>query len=62
MNRAYVLTRSAQADLQEIIGYTQREWGIGQCRAYVERFETTATELALGLGSNGIHESAIVDS
>ncbi|MFO7901871.1 MAG: type II toxin-antitoxin system RelE/ParE family toxin [Pirellulaceae bacterium] len=50
MNRAYVLTRSAEADLQEIIRYTQREWGTGQCRAYIERLETSATELALGQG------------
>ena len=50
MNRPYVLTRSAQADLKEIVRYTQREWGIAQCRAYVERLETFATELALGQG------------
>jgi plasmid stabilization system protein ParE len=50
VNRPYVLTRSAQADLKEIVRYTQREWGIAQCRAYVERLETSATELALGQG------------
>jgi toxin ParE1/3/4 len=50
VNRPYVLTRSAQADLQEIVRYTEREWGTAQCQAYVERLETTATELALGQG------------
>jgi toxin ParE1/3/4 len=50
VNRPYVLTRSAQADLQEIVRYTQREWGIAQCRTYVERLEAAATELALGQG------------
>ena len=50
MNRAYVLTRSAQADLYEIIHYTQREWGTAHCRAYIDQLEASATELALGQG------------
>jgi len=50
VNRPYILTRSAAADLQEVVRYTQREWGIAQCRTYVERLETAATELALGQG------------
>ena len=50
MNRSYVLTWSAQADLQEIVRYTQREWGSAQRRAYIERLEVAAIELALGEG------------
>ena len=50
MSRRYVLTRSAQADLQQVVRYTQREWGTAQCRAYIERLEAAATELALGQG------------
>ena len=50
MNRPYILTRSAAAELREIVRYTQREWGTTQCRMYIERLETTATQLALGEG------------
>ena len=50
MNRPYVLTRNAQADLQEIVRYTQRKWGTAQCRAYIGRLEAAATELGLGQG------------
>jgi toxin ParE1/3/4 len=50
VNRPYVLTRSAAVELREIVRYTGREWGTARCRIYIERLETTATQLALGEG------------
>jgi len=32
MNHPYILTRAAEADLQEIVRYTLREWGQKQSR------------------------------
>jgi len=48
LTRAYVLTRSAAADLHGIVRYTMETWGQEQCRAYVDQLEEAATELALG--------------
>jgi plasmid stabilization system protein ParE len=50
VNRPYILTRSAAAELREVVRYTQREWGTAQCRTDIEQLEKTATELALGQG------------
>ena len=50
MNHPYILTRAAEADLEEIVRYTLREWSAAQSRIYIKQLETTATELALGQG------------
>lgn len=46
----YVLTRSAAADLREVVRYTRQTWGQAQCRTYIAQIERTAAELALAKG------------
>ncbi|MEX2498806.1 MAG: type II toxin-antitoxin system RelE/ParE family toxin [Wenzhouxiangellaceae bacterium] len=46
----YILTRSAAADLRDVVRYTRQTWGREQCRAYVVQIEEAATVLALGQG------------
>lgn len=48
MKRPYVLTRSAEADLRDIVRYTLAQWGPQQCEAYVAALEERATALAQG--------------
>ncbi len=48
--KAYVLTKSAQADLKEIVRYTLTEWGAVQCGRYVAALEQQAEALATGKG------------
>lgn len=48
MNRNYVLTESAEADLQNIIRYTRKEWGDAQARYYVSNMEKRIMALAAG--------------
>ena len=48
MKRPYVLTRSAEADLRDIVRYTLAQWGPQQCEAYVASLEERATALAHG--------------
>ena len=50
MTAAYILSRSAAADLQDLVDYTLQTWGQAKCRAYVAQLEQAATELALGNG------------
>jgi len=50
VTRPYVLTHGAAGDLNEIVRYTSKNWGQAQCRAYVSRIESAATELAYGQG------------
>lgn len=48
MKRPYVLTRSAEADLRDIVHYTSAQWGPQQCEAYVAALDERATALAQG--------------
>ena len=48
MKRPYVLTRSAEADLRDIVRYTLAQRGPQQCEAYVAALEERATALAQG--------------
>jgi len=50
LTRAYVLTRSAAADLQGIVRYTMATRGQAQARTHVARLEAAATEVARGQG------------
>lgn len=50
MTLPYILTRSAAADLNDIVRHTAQTWGQDQCRDYVAQHEKAATELALGQG------------
>lgn len=50
MSRAYVLTKSAEADLKEIIAYTKAQFGVTQCRNYIEEIERNAEAVANGRG------------
>lgn len=50
MNRPYVLSRGAAADLRDIARYTLVKWGARQCQAYIAALEDKATSLALGQG------------
>jgi plasmid stabilization system protein ParE len=46
----YRLTRSAAADLRNIVRRTDEEWGAAQRQAYVAQLEDAACALALGQG------------
>lgn len=50
MTAPYILTRSAAADLREIVRYSLKAWGRPQCQAYIAQIEEAAEELALGQG------------
>lgn len=50
MSRAYVLTKSAEADLKEIIAYTLAQWGASHCSNYIAEIEQKAEALAIGHG------------
>lgn len=50
MNKHYVLTKGAVADLKEIIRYTNDHWGVAQCQIYIDQLEKAAETLAKGEG------------
>ncbi len=50
MTAPYLLTRSAAADLHEVVRYTLQLWGKAQCQTYIAQIEEAAKELALGKG------------
>lgn len=50
MTQAYVLSKGAVADLQEITRYTLKQWGEAQCRSYIAALEAKAEALAQGEG------------
>jgi len=50
MTAPYILTRSAAADLREVVRYTVQNWGKAQCQAYIAEIEEAATDVALGKG------------
>lgn len=50
MTAPYILTRSAAADLREVVRYTLQNWGRSQCQTYITQIEEAAVELALGQG------------
>jgi len=51
--KTYVLTKSAEADLKEVVRYTLNEWGEAQCSRYVAALEKQAEAVATG---NGVFE------
>ena len=48
MTPPYVLTRAAEADLREVIGYTRRQWGVAQARRYASELQRCIEALAAG--------------
>lgn len=48
MKKSYVLTKSAEADLREIIRYSLEQWGAVQCSSYIADIEQKAEALATG--------------
>jgi len=51
MTRHYDITKKADADLQEVISYTIKQWGIKQARHYVSLLHDGCEALAKGEGS-----------
>lgn len=49
--RAYVLSRSASADLSRISRYTAEKWGEAQRQAYVRQLQDATIDLATGQGA-----------
>ncbi len=52
MSGAYVLSKSAAADLRATVRYTQKRWGRDQVVAYVRQLQNGIERLASG-GSDG---------
>lgn len=50
MTRAYVLTKSAAADVREIARYSRKQWGDDQTRVYMAKLEQCTEALATGSG------------
>ena len=50
MNKPYVITRAAAADLNEISCHTNEQWGAAQRLAYIQQLEGAALALAKGEG------------
>jgi toxin ParE1/3/4 len=50
VTRSYVVSRAAAADLREITRYTVKQWGEGECRAYIAELEQCTEALAKGAG------------
>ncbi len=50
MTRSYILTKGAEADLQDITHYTVAQWGTDQCRTYIAALEEKAEAVARGQG------------
>lgn len=51
MSDAYVLTKSAAADLREIIRYTKKQWGDAHVLSYVGRLQRGIEQLAANRGA-----------
>ena len=50
MSKPYLLVKGASADLEDIIRFTNEQWGEAQCRAYVDQLERAAIALARSEG------------
>ncbi|MBX9618398.1 MAG: type II toxin-antitoxin system RelE/ParE family toxin [Hyphomicrobiales bacterium] len=50
MSKPYLLVKGASADLEDIIRFTNEQWGEAQCRSYIDQLERAATALAKGEG------------
>jgi toxin ParE1/3/4 len=50
LNRQFILTEAAEADLRSVIQYTRNRWGEVQTRKYVKTLERGMTRLAAGEG------------
>lgn len=48
--KTYLLTKSAEADLREVVRYTLKEWGEAQCSRYVAALEKQVEAVATGNG------------
>ena len=51
MNAQYVLSLEAEADLRDIIRYTQRRWGAEQARNYAVKLRGGIERLVAGHGA-----------
>ncbi|HEX7854729.1 MAG TPA: type II toxin-antitoxin system RelE/ParE family toxin [Sphingobium sp.] len=51
MSARYVLTLAAEADLRDIIRYTQRQWGSEQTRIYASKLREGIGRLVAGQGA-----------
>lgn len=61
MSAAYVLTKSAAADLREIVRYTYKQWGRDQALAYTDRLQRGIEQLAAKSSSVGKDLSVVAD-
>ena len=50
MTWPYVLTKAAEGDLREVIGYTRRQWGAAQARRYAAQLQSCTEALVAGDG------------
>lgn len=48
--KTYLLTKSEEADLREVVRYTLKEWGEAQCSRYVAALEKQVEAVAKGNG------------
>lgn len=48
MTRLYVYSKSADADLREIVRYTKKHWGPAQARGYAKQVDDAAAEVGQG--------------
>ena len=62
MSAAYVLTKSAAADLREIVRYTYKQWGRDQALAYTDRLQRGIEQLAAKSSSVGKDLSVVFSS
>lgn len=51
MNKPYVLTKGATADLENIISHSLEQWGKERTLTYIIQLETIASALARGEGT-----------
>lgn len=50
MTTPYILTSAAEADLRQIVRYTQQQFGDAQVRTYIGKLEHGLSRLATGQG------------
>lgn len=61
MSATYILTKSAAADLREIVRYTYKQWGRDQALAYTDRLQRGIEQLAAKSSSVGKDLSVVAD-
>jgi toxin ParE1/3/4 len=50
VNKYYVLSKGAAADLEDITRHTNEQWGEAQCLTYISQLEKAAVAVAKGEG------------